>query len=108
MIDFDNLALAPCVDVFGQQAVYLPAAGAPLRLVGIFNRFSTEEKFDDSKGVMVNVTYPTLAIRIVDLMGRAEPCQNETVEVGGEVWAIADATPDGMGQLLLRLKKVRT
>jgi hypothetical protein len=102
-IDFDTLALAPCLEAFGQPVTYRPGAARPVTLTGIYNRFSTTEVIDTQTGLTLNVTRPTVAIRQADIPSGIEPCQGEAIEAGGIFWAIADVIPDGMGQVLLQL-----
>ena len=104
-MDFDRLALAPCITAFGEPAVYRPGAGQPISLTGIFNEFATDMIIADT-GEPRQVSAPTLAIRVADLDPNASlPCRNEAVIVRGTMWQIAEPIQDGFGQLLLKLKR---
>ncbi len=107
MIDFDSLALAPCIAAFGVPAVYQPGAGPAVQLQGIFNEFATDQKImGDGEARQVNT--PTFAIRLADLTpGAPLPCRNEALLVNGITWQIAEALPDSFGQLLLKLRRAQ-
>ena len=106
MIDFDGLAIGPCIDAFGQPALYRPGAGAPVAFNGIFNRYATDEKITDT-GEMRQQVMPTIGLRVDDLQpGAPLPCRGEIVEVGGIIWQIAEPVLDGFGHITLKLKEV--
>lgn len=105
-IDFDQLAIAPCMAAFGQPALFRPSAGIPVPLVGVFNRFSRDEKFD-TEGNLLLVQQPTLGVRIADLIAGAPlPQRGDTVEIDGAVYEIAESVPDGIGHLAIKLKRL--
>ena len=107
LLDFNTLALAPCVAAFGEPVVYQPGAGAPVALTGIFNKYATEQKINSDTGEMRQVVQPTVAINLADMPdGITLPCRNEMVSVGGALWQIGETVQDNFGQLLLKLKRV--
>ena len=107
-LDFNKLALAPCMQAFGEVVVYQPGAGAPVMLRGIFNRYASEDKVDSQTGEIRQVIVPTLALNCADFpAGMMQPVEAESVVIRGEVWAIASTMADNFGQLLLKLKKTQ-
>lgn len=106
-IDFNALALAPCIATFGDEAMYVPGGGAPVPVKGIFNRSATEEKMDQNTGLMRLVRRPTFALNIQDLPpGMALPCKAEILIIDHAQWEIVEPVPDHFGHLLLKLMKI--
>jgi hypothetical protein len=112
-LDFARLTLGPCVKAFGDVVIYTPGAGAPVTvgadgnpLRGIFNEFSRQEKTDDTTGMLVIRTYPTVALQMSDLVpGAPPPCQGEMIGVAGRNWTIVETDFDSAGRIWLRLHK---
>jgi hypothetical protein len=106
-LDFNALALTPCIAEFGEPALYVPGAGPALRVFGIFNRYDTEAKLLDS-GEFRQVTAPSLAINIADLPpGTKLPVKGEMIQLRHQTWEIHEPVSDNFGQLLLKLKLIR-
>ncbi len=97
---------AACNATFGLPAVYTPGAGPPVNLRAIFNEFTSDEKINIQTGEMEQHRVPTLVVRMTDLMpGAPWPCRGEAVIVAGRTWQIQMADPNGMGELVITLKR---
>lgn len=108
-VDFNALALAPCISVFGDAATYVPGGGAPVAITGIFNRAAIEEKLDATTGLTRQARLPTFALNIKGLPpGMPLPCKSHMLIIGGESWEITEPVLDHFGHLLLKLKKLST
>ena len=106
MIDFNALALSPCIAAFGKPIVYQPGAGMPVTLIGIFNEAAMDEKITGD-GQVVQERVPTVAINLRDLpFGMPLPCRNEIVMIGERMFQIGEPLKDNFGHLLLKLKVV--
>lgn len=105
-IDFNGLALGPCIAAFGQAITYQPGAGAPLSLTGIFNAMAVEDKISP-EGDMVQDIRPTLALNAANFpAGQALPVRGETVTINGTIYQISEPVADNFGQILLKLRRL--
>ena len=107
-VDFNDLALLPCISVFGDSATYIPGGGARIALTGIFNEFATLEQIDKDSGSMVTVTRPIITIRQSDITSGQTPVYGEGVIAAGRTWTITEVLPDGLGALVLKLMRAQT
>jgi hypothetical protein len=107
MIDpFAALVSAACNATFGVPAIYTPGSGVPVNLQGIFNEFTSDEKMNVQTGAIEQHRVPTLVIRESDLIaGAPRPCRSEAVIVDGKTWTIETADANGMGEMVLTLKR---
>ncbi|MBW4089900.1 MAG: hypothetical protein HIU82_02155 [Proteobacteria bacterium] len=101
MIDFDATTLAAAQAAFGEQVTYLPAAGPPVTVSGIFDDCWRDQKFQD--GLEVITTRTVLNVRLSTLPGL--PGQNELFRIRGRLYALAEpAEPDTDGDVRLYLR----
>lgn len=109
-IDWDDLVLAPVMDLFGEGErgspstwpTYYPAGGGSFQLEGaVFDAaYQHTEIVGDASMV---TTSPVLGVRAC--LFRAPPAQGETVYIpsAGRIYAVANPQPDGHGHVLLVL-----
>jgi hypothetical protein len=101
MIDFDATVLAACDEAFAETVEYRPSDGPPAAIVGVFfDRFRLVQ-FDPVSEAMVSTTHPILCCRAVQFP--RVPVKGELFVIRGELYAIRDAEPDGMGQIAFPL-----
>ena len=99
-IDFDALVLGPCMDSFGQPVTYVPGAGAPVAMVGIFDRAHTETDYEGDPPTIER--RPVLGCRAAAFPER-DPAENEQFIIAGLYWAVKRVLPDGRGHLKIYL-----
>jgi hypothetical protein len=103
-IDFDALTMGPCIEAFGNDALYLPSADARVPIKGIFSEFASRRKVDD-EGMVEVISQPSFTYRASDLpFGVTTPEIGEGIFVSDRLWAIA--TPpeaDSGGKVTLYL-----
>jgi hypothetical protein len=86
---------AACLDVFGRQVAYRPAAGAPIVITGILETGARLE--ENAPG-----TYALLFIRAADLP--APPERGDEVEVAGASYKVFEVEADAAGGVKLALR----
>lgn len=105
-VDFDALALAPCIAAFGEKAngrsvTYQPAGGAAAAVDGIFD--AAHEEVTVQQGAPVSTINPMLGIRLADFPGGTAPAQGDRLTIRGTPYEIVDIEPDGQGGANLKL-----
>ncbi len=86
---------AACLDVFGGQVTYRPAAGAPVVVTGILE---TGVRLEESSPG----TYAVLFLRTADLPSAPE--RGDQVEIDGETYKVFEIESDAGGGVKLALR----
>lgn len=101
MIDFDALVLGPCMDAFAQPVTYLPGAGAPIAMSGVFDKAYLDVTHDGEEAV--TTVKPMLGCRLSAFPGGIQPAENEQFIIAGQYWVVKVVHPDGLGHLRIFL-----
>jgi hypothetical protein len=103
-LDFDALTMGPCIASFGNDAVYLPGAGAEVFVKGIFSEFASRRKVDD-EGMVEVISQPSFTYRASDIpFDVTSPAMGEGIFVSDRLWVIATPPePDSGGKVTLYL-----
>jgi hypothetical protein len=105
VIDWSAVVLAPVMGVFGEQVVYMPAAGAPFTIQhGVFDDgFVAIDPFGPPA---VLSSHPVLGILLSEFPTGfdAKEAQGDrfTVVATGKTYVVKDGEPDSHGHALLR------
>ncbi len=86
---------AACLDMFGRQVTYRPAAGAPVAITGILD---TGVRLEESSPG----TYAVLFLRTSDLPSAPE--RGDEVEIDGETYKVFEVEADAGGGVKLALR----
>lgn len=113
-VDWDGLVLAPCMEVFGETAVYTAAAAgfgdfafgesgfgstAPFEITGVFDEAYREVDLLDGPGI--TTAMPVLGIRLAEFS--SPPAQGDQLIVRGQTFVVREVRPDGHGGAKLML-----
>ncbi len=100
MIDIDALVLAPCLDAWGEEVAFYPAAGQPqLGMQGRFEEKFRETTFTDGDEAITGK--PMMGMRQSTFL--QQPVTGDAFLIRGRFWRIIDVLPDGNGHLHIRL-----
>lgn len=86
--------------MLGGPVTYTPGSGAPAVVQGVFD--SAYVKVDAGQAGVMS-TSPAVFLTLADLPSNPSDDTVATVTVGGTVYEIWEARPDGMGTVLLLL-----
>lgn len=107
-MDFDALALTPCLDAFGEvsQGQPLPtwqlAPGRSISADGIFDRHGGQLTFS-ADGAPESIRQPRIFVRVADFPADLPPAQGMQVTIRGVLWTVVGTREDGMGGVTLNL-----
>lgn len=102
MVDFDELALRPCVDAFGEEVTFTPATGPEITVSGIFDKAYHRAELQGD--VAVTTTAPALGCRASSFTGEL-PAQDDVFTIRGDDYRVVDVDADGLGHLHIRLMR---
>lgn len=87
---------------FGEPVTYAPQSGSPVQVTGIFDERFVLAKGDAQAGV--EATAPAVFFRFEDLP--VDPEDDEPrLTIRGIVYRVTERMPDGMGGIVLALRK---
>jgi|GEM_PF-3249458 len=104
MIDFDGLALGPCMQAFGEAVFYEPIEGPGYATTGIFDDAFVPTFPDDGTDLG-----PTHIVNYAAVLGvqlarmRALPVPGDNLTVRGTAFTVREARADSRGGMLLML-----
>ena len=106
MIDFDKLALGPCMTTFAEPARWQSGRlGDWVAMTGVYDDayypLDPLGGDDGMGGVHVTTSRPVLGIQLSALA--VEPDQGDLIEMRGKMYRIHEVQPDGRGGALLIL-----
>lgn len=87
----------------GNEIVYLPAVGPPTTVVGVFDELYVLATGDPEAGV--SVIGPAVFLRLDDLPVNPE-LDEPRVQVAGSTYRVVERKPDGLGGIVLALRRV--
>ena len=103
---FTDLAAAAdrtVLEHLGEPVVYRPAVGDPVPVTGIFDAPSA--LVQGGGQLAVEARAPTVFLILVDLPTNPE-VDTPTLTIGGVDYEVIDTHPDGLGGIVLDLRKV--
>ena len=106
MIDWDAVVIGPLQGIFGEPATFIPVAGLPFAITGVFDKaFHKESLFEDGS-VGVTTESPVLGVQLSQFP--SNPLQNDRVTVASvnTTFAVREVRIDGHGGAKLILNKV--
>lgn len=102
MVDWDAVVLGPVVGVFGEPVTYVPAAGQPITVSGVFDEAYTEV-IVGGDGIPVTSVMPVLGVRIAQFPQLPRQGDTLTVQRTGERFTVREVRDDGHGCAKLML-----
>ncbi|WP_010514091.1 head-tail joining protein [Komagataeibacter oboediens] len=103
-IDFDALALGPCMDTFGEDIVYQPAAGGSYTITGIPDVPYKPAFADQIDGLTpTNIISDDAVVGIQLSQLPVTPLQGDLLTMRGILYRVREPQPDGRGGMLLTL-----
>lgn len=99
--DFTSGVLDQGLSTFGQAVTYTPTVGAPVDIVGVFDKAHTEVTLGHA--APVSSTHPTLGIKLSVLALR--PVRGDAVLIASISYRVIDCEDDGQGGASLRLQR---
>ena len=89
----------------GDSMTYSPANAAPFPVTGIFDPRYVLAKGDAHAGV--EATAPAVFLRLDDLLPSDPEAEDRaTIAVRGNIYSVREARPDGIGGVVLVLRRV--
>jgi hypothetical protein len=107
-LDLDALTNGPVMDIFGAPAQFIPRAGAPFPIPGIFKESFLVEDPNGMPGIATSAL--TLSVRAAEFT--SPPLQKDQVRVAatathaGGIFVIKEVQPDSEGWIVLALNYV--
>ncbi|MCE2577545.1 hypothetical protein LDL36_03300 [Komagataeibacter sp. FNDCR1] len=103
-VDFDALALGPCMDTFGESIVYQPVGGGSCTITGIPDvpyRAAFADQIDGLTPTNVISDDAVVSVRLSQLP--FTPRQGDLLTMRGTLYRVREPQPDGRGGMLLTL-----
>jgi hypothetical protein len=105
VIDWGKHVLSPCIGVFGEPAIFIPAAGTPFPINGVFDNAYSVVTMSDY-GTPVSTLHPAIGVNLSDFP--AAPLQGDQIIIArtGKTYVVREPRPDSHGWAFLILNYV--
>jgi hypothetical protein len=102
LVDWDSLVLGPCMDVFGEPATYLPAAGGSFTIAGVFDEaYRDLQLVDTETGITTEV--PVMGVRLSQFPNPPLQLDRITIPSVNATYRVREVRLDGHGFAKLML-----